>query len=355
MKADSKKKSTPPIHPAGKHGPLDDETSDDDNDSDKESGDSNSDSSSFEDLAPGTQACATSQGTIMFNPMVNITALEGFDAKQPLAVRTCLVGEVTKSCGHGKMIRPCKGLLLQAEASLGCSWKRFVKAFPEEYCKAKTPDSEYYYTTFQRKSETPREFYYRLNKISTYIARDRHLKVFIKKLKDTQLRSTLRGQRNLEHILKQHEEIWWSDDREAHPLKGNDRKADVPFGNRQRQKYHNRAYNVNEDEVFASDTDQQALLDQGVECVHQNDVDGLSGDTLGGNVMLQKQNVTSEVYRILENSGWGHLNSEYRSSSKTDFGRPQQTRHCDNCGEGIPLGGYGMQSMPQEGTSCYAL
>ncbi|OWY97997.1 hypothetical protein PHMEG_00031351 [Phytophthora megakarya] len=31
---------------------------------------------------------ATGKGTIMFNPMDNITALEDFDNKQPLAVRT---------------------------------------------------------------------------------------------------------------------------------------------------------------------------------------------------------------------------------------------------------------------------
>ncbi|OWZ01366.1 hypothetical protein PHMEG_00027259, partial [Phytophthora megakarya] len=159
--------------------------------------DSDSDSSSFEDLVSGTQVRATGQGSIMFNPMVNITALEDFDEKQPLAVRTRWLET------------------FQSLAVMGRCWKRFVKAFREEYCKAKTPDSEYYYATFQPKSETPREFYYRLNKIagkadidikSTYTARDRHLKVFIKKLKDTQLRSTLQGQRvrslkDLEHIL----------------------------------------------------------------------------------------------------------------------------------------------------------
>ncbi|OWZ08114.1 hypothetical protein PHMEG_00019400 [Phytophthora megakarya] len=63
------------------NGPPDDEPSDEDNDSDKESGDSDSDSSSFEDLASGMQARATGQGTIMFNTMVNITALENFDQK----------------------------------------------------------------------------------------------------------------------------------------------------------------------------------------------------------------------------------------------------------------------------------
>ncbi|OWZ02120.1 hypothetical protein PHMEG_00026370 [Phytophthora megakarya] len=293
---DLKKKSTPPSQPAGKHGPPDDEPSDDDNDSDKESGGSDSDSSSFEDLASGTQARATSQGTIMFNPMVNITALEDFDEKQPLAVGTRWLEKFQSLAVMGRWsdhakVYYCKLKLSSAvrdwrgnlDESVRRSWKRLVKAFREEYCKAKTPDSEYYYTTFQRKSETPREFYYRLNKIagkadidikSTDIARDRHLKVFIKKVKDTQLRSTLQGQRvrslkDLEHILKQQEEIWWSDDREAHPLKGNDRKADGAFGNRQRQKNHIRAYNVNEDEVVASDDEQQVLFDQGVEGTHQ--------------------------------------------------------------------------------------
>ncbi|OWY93511.1 hypothetical protein PHMEG_00037073 [Phytophthora megakarya] len=179
--------------------------------------------------------------------------LEDFDQNQPLAVRTRWLEKFQSGKGY--------------------------------YCKlkTKTPDSEYNYTTFQRKSETPREFYYRLNKIadkedidikSTDIACDGHLKMFIKKLKDIQLRLTLQGQRvrglkDLDQILKQHEEIWWSDDREAHPLKGHDRNSDSTFGNRQRQKTNNRAYNANEGEAFASDDEQQALLDQGMEGVNQ--------------------------------------------------------------------------------------
>ncbi|OWZ11355.1 hypothetical protein PHMEG_00015635 [Phytophthora megakarya] len=74
-KDDSRKKSTPPSQPPTRHGPPDDEPSDDDIDSDKESGDSDSDSSSFEDLASGTQVRTTGQGSIMFNPMVNITVV----------------------------------------------------------------------------------------------------------------------------------------------------------------------------------------------------------------------------------------------------------------------------------------
>ncbi|OWY92359.1 hypothetical protein PHMEG_00038676, partial [Phytophthora megakarya] len=188
-KDDLKKKSTPPSHPTVKHGPPDDEPSDDDNDSDKESGDNDSDSSSFEDLASGTQA--------------------HFDEKQPLAVRTRWLEKFQSLAVMGRWsdhakVYYCKLKLTSAvrdwrgnlDESVRRSWKRFVKAFREEYCKAKTPDSEYYYTTFQRKSETPREFYYRLNKIagkadidvkSTDIARDRHLKVFIKKLYSTEI------------------------------------------------------------------------------------------------------------------------------------------------------------------------
>ncbi|OWZ04907.1 hypothetical protein PHMEG_00023111, partial [Phytophthora megakarya] len=167
----------PRNQPTVKHGPPDDEPSDDDND--KESGDSDSDSSSFEDLASGTQARATGQGTIMFNPMINITALEDFDEKQPLAARTRWLEKfqglavMGKWSDHAKVYY-CKLKLSSAvrdwrgnlDESVRRSWKRFVKAFREEYCKAKTPDSEYYYTTFQRKSETPRDFYYRLNKIA---------------------------------------------------------------------------------------------------------------------------------------------------------------------------------------------
>ncbi|OWY99935.1 hypothetical protein PHMEG_00028979, partial [Phytophthora megakarya] len=167
---DDLKKKTPPSRPTMKHGPPDDEPSDNDNDSDKESGDSDSDTSSFEDLASGTQARATNQGMIMFNLMVNITALEDFDEKQPLAVRT-------------RWLEKFQSLAIAGKADIDIK--------------------------------------------STDIARDRHLKGFIKKLKDTQLRSTWQGQRvrslkDLEHILKQHEEIWWSDDGEARPLKGSD-------------------------------------------------------------------------------------------------------------------------------------
>ncbi|OWY99173.1 hypothetical protein PHMEG_00029876 [Phytophthora megakarya] len=217
----------------------------------------------------------------MFNPMVNIIVLKDLTRSSHwLSERAGWKNsKVSRSWEGAKLSSSVRDWRGNLDESVRRSWKCFVKVFREEYCKAKTPDSEYYYTTFQRKSETPRGFYYRLNKITgkadsdikaTDIARDRHLKVFVKKLKDAQLRWTLQGQRvcslkDLEHILKQHEEIWWSDDREAHPLKVDDRKADGAFGNRKRQKNHNRAYNVNEDEVFASDNEQQVLFDQGVE------------------------------------------------------------------------------------------
>ncbi|GMF45642.1 unnamed protein product [Phytophthora fragariaefolia] len=83
-------------------------------------------------------------------------------------------------------------------------WKKFLKEFREMYCKAKTSDSERYYTMMPRKSESPLEFYYRLNKVADKAGidfdspskqRERHLKVFTKKLLDSRLRTTLQGQR----------------------------------------------------------------------------------------------------------------------------------------------------------------
>ncbi|OWZ04087.1 hypothetical protein PHMEG_00024072 [Phytophthora megakarya] len=228
-KDDSKKKSTPPSQPAGKHGPPDDEPSDDDHDFDKESGDSDSDSSSFEDLASGTQTRATGQGTIMFNPMVYITALEDFDEKQPLAVRTRWLEKLQSLAVMGRWsdhakVYYCKLKLSSAvrdwrgNLDESVRWKRFAKAFREEYCKAKTPDSEYYYTTFQKTLSDVGRFYYRSNKI---------------------------------------------DDNADIDIKSTDIAR--AFGNRQRQKNHSRVYNVNEDEAFASNDEQQLLLDQGVE------------------------------------------------------------------------------------------
>ncbi|OWZ19849.1 hypothetical protein PHMEG_0005843 [Phytophthora megakarya] len=252
-KDDSKKKSTPPSQPPEKHGPPDDEPSDEDHDSDKESRDSDSYSSSFNDLVSVTQGRATGQGTTIFNPMVNIRVLEDFDEKKPLAVRTRWLEKFQSLAVMGRWsdhakVYYCKLKFFSAVRDWcgNLDESRFVKAFRETYCKAKTPDSEYYYTTFQKKCETPREFYYILNKIAGKadidikpidIARNRLLKVFIKKLKGTQLRSTLQGQRlrslmDLQHTLKQHEEIWWSDDREAYILKRHERKSDSAFGNR---------------------------------------------------------------------------------------------------------------------------
>ncbi|OWY94435.1 hypothetical protein PHMEG_00035834 [Phytophthora megakarya] len=145
-KDDLKKKSTPPSQPAGKYGPPDDEPSDDDSDSDKESGDSDSDSSSFEDLASGTQARTTGQGTIMFNPMVNITALEHFDEKQPLAVRTRWLEKFQSLAVMGRWSDHAKVYYCKLKLSLAVrdwrgnldesvrrSWKRIVKAFREAY------------------------------------------------------------------------------------------------------------------------------------------------------------------------------------------------------------------------------
>ncbi|KAL4129536.1 hypothetical protein PRIC2_005543 [Phytophthora ramorum] len=121
-------------------------------------------------------------------------------------------------------------------------WKKFLKEFRDMYCKAKTSDSERYYTMIQKKAETPLEFYYRLNKVADKAGiefnasskqRERHLKVFTKKLLDSRLRTTLQGQRlrrlkDLEYVLKQHEEMNQDDDYDIPPPKRDFRADNVP-------------------------------------------------------------------------------------------------------------------------------
>ncbi|GMF35726.1 unnamed protein product [Phytophthora fragariaefolia] len=96
----------------------------------------------------------------------------------------------------------------------------------------------------QRKYEIPLEFCYRLNKVADKVGidfdssskqRERHPKVFTKKLLDSRLRTTLQGQRirklrDLEYVLKQHEEMKQGDDYDGPPTKRDFRADNVPHG-----------------------------------------------------------------------------------------------------------------------------
>ncbi|GMF39981.1 unnamed protein product [Phytophthora fragariaefolia] len=197
--------------------------SSDNSDSDSSSGSSDqdsdcSDSSSFDDVVPNVPTVTGPSGTMFtFRPYVNASTLEDFDEKAPLAVRTRWLERFQSIAVQGgwtdkveiyemklKLSAAVRNWRANLRPKVRRDWKKFLKKFREMYCKAKTSDSERYYTMMPRKSENPLEFYYRLNKVadkagidfdSSSKQRERHLKMFTKKLLDSRLRTTLQGQR----------------------------------------------------------------------------------------------------------------------------------------------------------------
>ncbi|EGZ19053.1 hypothetical protein PHYSODRAFT_332759 [Phytophthora sojae] len=262
-------------------------------DSSSESDSSNrSDSSSFGDTTPGVTTKTAEGGTTVytFKPFVNSNTLEDFDPKASLATRIRWLERFQSMTTQGgwtdqvkayemklKMPAPVWNWETNLELKVRRDWKRFLKALRERYCKAKTSDSERYYTMIQKKSETPLEFYYRLNKVaeeagldfkSSRKARERHLNVFMKKLLDTRLRSTLQGQRirslkDVKYVLKQHEDMAQDDDYDTPPVKRDFRADNVSHGHFH-PKRRGRAFVVqNEDE--SSDDDKQVRFHDAVE------------------------------------------------------------------------------------------
>ncbi|GMF55559.1 unnamed protein product [Phytophthora fragariaefolia] len=124
----------------------------------------------------------------------------------------------------------------------------------------------------QRKSQSPLEFYYHLNKVadkagidfdSSSKQRGRHLKVFTKKLLNSRLRTTLPGQRirklrDLEYVLKQHEEMTQGDDNDGPPPKRDFRADNVSYG-RFQPKRSGRAYAIQDEDSPDEDADDREV------------------------------------------------------------------------------------------------
>ncbi|GMF41724.1 unnamed protein product [Phytophthora fragariaefolia] len=258
--------------------------SSDNSDSDSSSGSSDqdsdhSDSSSFEDVVPNIPTVTGPDGTMFtFRPYVNASALADFDEKASLAVRTRWLERFQSIAVQGGWTDKVKIYEMKLKLSAAVrnwranlspkvrrDWMKFLKAFREMYCKAKTSDSERNYTMMQRKSEWSLEFYYRMNKVAdkpgidfdtSSKQRERHLKVFMKKLLDSRLRSTLQGRmlRDLEYVLKQHEEMTQGGDYVGPPPKRDFRADNVSHG-RFQPKRSGRAYVIQDEDSPDEDED----------------------------------------------------------------------------------------------------
>ncbi|GMF33616.1 unnamed protein product [Phytophthora fragariaefolia] len=114
-----------------------------------------------------------------FRPYVNASELEDFNEKASLAVRTRWLERFQSIAVQGGWTDKVKIYEMKLKLSAADrnwranlrlkvrrDWKKFLKELRDMYCKAKTSDSERYYTMTQRKSTSPLEFYYRLNKVA---------------------------------------------------------------------------------------------------------------------------------------------------------------------------------------------
>ncbi|KAE9079616.1 hypothetical protein PF010_g22691 [Phytophthora fragariae] len=219
------------------------------------------------------------------------------------------------------------------------SWKRFLKAFKEKYCKAKMSDSERYYSMTQKKTEAPLEFIYRLNRVADKAGinfrksskeRERHFKVFMKKLLDSSLRSTLQGQRlhsleDLEFVLKQYEEMHQDDDYETPPPRRESR-PDYMSAGKFRPKRPAKAYVAQNRAESSSEDETQVHFQETAEEIPDQEVETGSSES-------QLPEDWSQVYRAMENAGWKPPPREFRpNDSSPRFGKPPDTsRFCETC------------------------
>ncbi|GMF29899.1 unnamed protein product [Phytophthora fragariaefolia] len=312
--------------------------SSDNSDSDSSSGSSDqasdrSYSSSFEDVVPNVPTVTGPGGTMFtFRPYVNASALEDFDEKASLAVRTRWLKRFQSIAVQGGWTDKVKLYEMKLKLSAAVrnwranlrpkvrrDWKKFLKAFREMYCKAKTSDSERYYTMMQRKSESPLEFYYCLNKVadkagidfhSSFKQRERHLKVFTKKLLDSRLRTTSRPT---------HPEV-----------------------TRSGPKRSGRAYVIQDEDSPGEDEDDREVRFQDVEEEVPNvpsTVSPAAESAQPGNDSgkdgSQAQDISSAVFRIFENSGWRPPpNGEFRPAPRSPrFEDRNRTKFCERCND----------------------
>jgi hypothetical protein len=216
-----------------------DDSSDSSNSSDSWSDDSDPDKS-----APTTSKDGTSVWT--YRPFISYNAVEKFNENASLEDR---VGwwerfvDIATQGGwshkwrirqlRGRMSAPLRDWYAQLSKSVRHDWKQLSHRFKRMYCRTTGSYAERYYIMKMRSGETALKFFYRLNAAAakadmnvqkTSKRREQHLRRFMKKLKDTQLKTALQGQRfkslsEVERALKRHEDVWREEGYDTPPAK----------------------------------------------------------------------------------------------------------------------------------------
>ncbi|GMF60069.1 unnamed protein product [Phytophthora fragariaefolia] len=193
-------------------------SSSDSSDDDSSSSDYSSSSSDDFDLDL-TTSTTTKEGTTVwtYRPYINYDAVEKFSEDASVEDRVGWWERFIDMAAQGSRpdklkIRQLRGRMssslrdwyAQLPKSTRHNWKKLSRRFKVMYRRTTGSYSERYYTMKVRSGETPHKFFYRLNAAAVKAGiefqksskhRERHLRRFIKKLKDTQLKTALQGQK----------------------------------------------------------------------------------------------------------------------------------------------------------------
>ncbi|EGZ23671.1 hypothetical protein PHYSODRAFT_482055 [Phytophthora sojae] len=289
----------------------------------------------------------------------NVGALCGdFDSRTCPALRR--LSEIRQL--RGRMSSSHRDWNAQLPKSTRHNWKKLSRRFKVMYCRTTGSNSERYYTMKVRSGETPRKFFYRLNAAAVKAGiefqksskhRERHLRRFIKKLKDTQLKTALQGQKfksisEVEHALRRHEDIWREEVYDTHPPRRDFRADNDPQG-RFKARRPGRAFVVQGSEPDSDSEPERRVrfeeLDDEVKPATQVALaKGLNLVPAETHPVFTVENVTKEIYRVLDAEGWRPPpqfgNADLRSGNPDLRSRPMSPRSsnspwqmtCENCG-----------------------
>ncbi|OWY96389.1 LOW QUALITY PROTEIN: hypothetical protein PHMEG_00033352, partial [Phytophthora megakarya] len=219
--------------------PNDSESSDSDNDASREGDSDSSDAEGFsseDDDIGMTTTTTTADGTTIWScrPYIDYTNLEKFDEKAFRDNRVNWWERFSDMASQGfwsdtMKIRQFRSRMptaidwfTQLPKSTRHDWKQMSRRFRKLYIGTTGSYSERYFTMKMTDHETPLQFFYRLNAAavkaevrfkSSSKLRESHIRRFIKKLQNDQLKTALEGHRfqsitDLERALRRHEDVW---------------------------------------------------------------------------------------------------------------------------------------------------
>ncbi|POM67494.1 Hypothetical protein PHPALM_16495, partial [Phytophthora palmivora] len=190
----------------------------DSEDSSSESESSSSDDSELGEVVNLTAATQAQAGTTLLTlrPFMNSNNLGEFDPRATLRERIHWWERFTNMASQGgwstktrtqelklKLPVSARDWFNQLPKSVSRDWKELSSEFKKRYCKARSSYSERYFTMAMKDSETPLEFFYRLNSAAgkadiafrkSSKRLEKHVLRFITKLKDARLKTSLQDQ-----------------------------------------------------------------------------------------------------------------------------------------------------------------